>query len=287
MTTETDPFESDELVTETYRELGVDKAPEHLNQSILRMASGGAKQSGARNPLFAAWMKPVAWAATIGLSLAIVLELTQVPTPAVRSDGAPAAGSIREEAALQDADKSEKAENQARMQSGPNRQAISEDELGRDANSSDSARKSTAPGAAAVFTDAIVKEISSTDTVTDDVEVFSRETKGKLDAVAAQSPSPSPVSAAELPASPQTSARKRAADLPADSEPMASFSVLAEQNESDIDESCDAAVRLAREDWLECIDNLRQSGADEAADLEYEAFVLEYPIETRNLELNK
>jgi hypothetical protein len=244
MTTETDPFERDELVAETYRELGVETAPEHLNQGILRMASGGAKQAGARNLLFAAWMKPVAWAATIGLSLAIVIEITQVPTPAVRSDGAPAAESIREEA-----------------------------------------RKTNAPGAAATFTDAIVEEISVTDTATDDVEVFSRETKGKLNPVAAQSPSP--VSAAELPASPQTSARKRAADLPADSEPIASFSVLAEQNESDIDDSCDAAVRLSREDWLECIDNLRQSGADEAADLEYEAFVLEYPIETRDIELNK
>jgi hypothetical protein len=255
MTSERDPFEGDELVTETYRELGVEKAPEHLNQSILRMASGGAKQGGARNLLFAAWMKPLAWAATIGLSLAIVLELTQLPTAAVRSDGVPAAESIREEAALQDADESDKA------------------------------RKATAPGAAALFTGPIVEEIRSTDTVTDDVEVFSREAKGKLDAVAAQSPSP--VSAAEPPATLQTSARKRAADLPADSEPTASVSVLAEQKESDIDESCDAAVRLSAEDWLECIDNLRQSGAEEAADLEYEAFVLEYPIETGNLELNK
>jgi len=255
MTTDRDPFEGNELVSETYRELGVEKAPEHLNQSILRMASGGAKQSGARNPLFAAWMKPVAWAATIGLSLAIVLELTQVPTGPIRSDGLPAAESIREEAALQDADVSDKAENQVRTQSAPNRQAISENELGRSADSRD------------------------------DVEVFSRETKGKLDAIAAQAPSPVP--AAELPNSPQPSARKRVADLPADREPMASYAVLAEQDESDIDESCDAAVRLSAEDWLDCIDNLRQSGAEEAADLEYEAFVLEYPTETRELEPNK
>jgi len=255
MTTERDPFERDELVTETYRELGVEKAPEHLNQSILRMASGGLEQSGTRNPLFAVWMKPVAWAATIGLSLAIVLELTQVPTAPVRSDVLPAAESIREEAALRDADESDKAENRARTQTGPNRQAMSENELGRSADS------------------------------LDDVEVFSRETKSKLDAIAAQSPSP--VSAAELPSRPQSSAAKRVADLPADSEPMASFSVLAEQKESDIDESCDAAVRLSKEGWLECIDDLRQSGAEEAADLEYEAFVLEYPAETRDLEPNK
>ncbi len=262
MTTESDPFERDELVTETYRELGVEKAPEHLNQSILRMASGGSKQTGAGKLLFAAWMKPLAWAATIGLSLAIVLELSQVPTAAVRSDTVPAVESIREEAKLQDASVLEKAESPARMQSRSNLQAISEDELGR-----------------SVASDA-------------DVEVFSRETKGKIDAIAAPAPaqlSPSPVAvpAAEKPASPQSTARKRAADVPTENKSMASFAVLAEQKESDIAESCEAAVRLSADDWLLCIANLRQSGAEEAADLEYKAFILEYPNENRDLEPNK
>lgn len=289
MTTERDPFERDELVSETYRELGVEKAPEHLNESILRMASGGAQQGSARNPLFAVWMKPVAWAATIGLCLAIVLELTQVPTDAVRFDGLPAAESIREEAALRDVDESDKAEKRARTQSGPNQQAISEGEPGRSADSRDNARKSAASGTAKISTDAVVEKVSVKDTVADDVEVFSRETKSKLDAIAAQSPSSvsAPVSASEPPSSPQPLATKREADQPADSEPMASFSVLTEQNESENDEFCDAAIRLSAEDWLECIDNLRQSGAEAAADLEYEAFVLEYPAETRDSELNK
>ena len=235
MTTESDPFERDELVTETYRELGVEKAPEHLNQSILRMASGGSKQTGAGKLLFAAWMKPLAWAATIGLSLAIVLELSQVPTAAVRSDTVPAVESIREEAKLQDASVLEKAESPARMQSRSNLQAISEDELGR--------------------------------SVASDADVA--------------------VPAAEKPASPQSTARKRAADAPTENKSMASFAVLAEQKESDIAESCEAAVRLSADDWLLCIANLRQSGAEEAADLEYEAFILEYPNENRDLEPNK
>ena len=260
MTTERDPFERDELVAETYRELGVEKAPEHLNQSILRMASGGSKQTGGGKYLFAAWMNPLAWATTIGLSLAIVLELSQVPTAAVRSDTVPAVESIREEAKLQDASEPEKAESPAQMQSRSNRQAISEDELGRSAESDV------------------------------DVEVFSRETKGKIDAVAAPaqlSPSPVAVPAAEKPASPQSTARKRAADVPTENKSMASFAVLAEQKESDIAESCEAAVRLSADDWLLCIANLRQSGAEEAADLEYKAFILEYPNENRDLEPNK
>jgi hypothetical protein len=261
MTTERDPFERDELVTETYRELGVEKAPEHLNQSILRMASGSSKQIGGGQFLFAAWMKPLAWATTIGLSLAIVLELSQVPTAAVRSDIVPAAvESIREEAKLQDASVLDKAESPARVQSRPILQAISEDELGR-----------------SVASDA-------------DVEVFSRETKGKIDAIAAPaqlSSSPAAAPAAEKPASLQSTARKRVADVPTENESIASFAILAEQKESDIAESCEAAVRLSADEWLLCIANLRQSGAEEAADLEYEAFILEYPNENRDLEPNK
>jgi len=224
MTTEKETFEGDELVSETYRELGVEKAPERLNQSILRMASGGGKQSPVRGSLFAPWMKPVAWAATIGLSLAIVLELTQVPTVTVPSDKAPAAERMREEAVLQDADVLKKTENRARLQSGPNRQLISEDELGRSAGRYD------------------------------DVEVLGRESKGKVDAVAA---------------------------------PAAMVSDLFMLEQSAIAESCDAVARLARESWLECIENLRQSGSEEAAAREYEAFILEYSVESDDLEGNK
>jgi len=254
MTTEKEPFEGDELVTGTYRELGVEKAPERLNQSILRMASHDGKQSPARGILFAPWMKPVAWAATIGLSLAIVLELTQVPTAAVRPDNMPTTERMREEAVLQDADLLEKMENGARLQSGPDRQLISEDELGRNA-----ARY-------------------------DDVEVLSREPKGKVDAVAAPAQSSAPLSPATAEIS---AARKRAADLPADKRSMAYELILLEQKETDTADSCEAAVRISRESWLECIEELRETGNDQAADREYEAFILEYSVESRDLEGNK
>jgi len=202
-----EPFDGDDLVTETYRELGVEKAPERLNQDVLRMASGGGLRSPTRNILFGAWMKPVAWAATIGLSLAIVLELSEVPTAPVqsdpvRSDSMPTAESMREEA---------------------------------------------------------LEETQ----VINAVEVFSREPKGKLDAVAAPSQPP----------------------IAAKTEAMVSDLFLLEQ--SDIADSCDAAVRLSRESWLTCIEELRQSGSEEAADREYEAFILDYSVESGDLEENK
>jgi hypothetical protein len=130
------------------------------------------------------------------------------------------------------------------------------------------------------------------DEVADDVEVFRRESKGKMDFVAApvqmpSSPAPTPVSVDQMPGDPQDTARKRAADSLTLNEPMASFAVMAEEKEADTAESCDARIRLSAEDWLECIDNLRQSGALEAADREYEALILEYPNESENMEPNK
>ena len=252
-----EPFDGDHLVTETYRKLGVEKAPEHLNHSVLRMASGGGLRSPARNILFSAWMKPVAWAATIGLSLAIVLELSQVPTAVVPPDLAPAAEPMREEAvvkevAAQNNDVVEKSESRARLQSGPSRQLISDGELGRSAGTDD------------------------------DVEVFSREVKSKIDAVATPSQSNERLSPATVEFS---ATRKRAADIPADSAPNASCSLSMEQ--SDMADSCDAQTRLSEESWQECIENLRRSGDEEAADREYEAFILKHPVKSRDLEGNK
>jgi len=262
MTSEKETFEGDELVSETYRELGVDKASERLNQSILRMASGGGKPSPARGFLFSPLMKPLAWAATIALSVAIVLESSQVPTVPVQTDNVPAAEMIREEAVLQDTDVLEKAENRARLQSGPGPQLISEDDLGRNAGAHD------------------------------EVEVFSREAKGQLDAVAAPMQSSQPesalteeVSAARERAADSSTAKKRAADFPADSQPKASYSLSMEQR--DRADACDAAARLSEESWIKCIENLRRSGDEEAADREYEAFILEYSLESRDLEGNK
>jgi hypothetical protein len=68
----------DRLVSMTYREVADERAPEALNQSILQQAAAAAKPRYARNM---SWMRPMAWAATIGLSLAIVLEVTQVQQP--------------------------------------------------------------------------------------------------------------------------------------------------------------------------------------------------------------
>jgi hypothetical protein len=110
MTNERDKADMDARVSEAYRELSAPRVPDHLNQRILRMA---AKQSpGKLNSLFAKWMKPVTVTATIALSLAIVLELTEVPTTAIQMEAVPAiesqAESVREELTPQETDSLEK-----------------------------------------------------------------------------------------------------------------------------------------------------------------------------------
>lgn len=91
MTNERDRKDVDTLVSETYRELADERTPQHLNQAVLQMAAGKETRRGLNLSL---WMKPVAWAATVALSLAIVLEFTELPTQVRQSDVAvPAAES--------------------------------------------------------------------------------------------------------------------------------------------------------------------------------------------------
>lgn len=109
MTKERDKEALDTLVSETYRELPALRTPDHLNQKILRMAE--KKGRGRTDFLFAAWVKPVALAATIALSLAIVLQLSEMPVASVVPALAPAA---REELVPQETDRLDQGEARER-----------------------------------------------------------------------------------------------------------------------------------------------------------------------------
>ena len=76
MTNDRNNSTADPSVSATYRQLADERTPAGLDEKVLhRAATAPRKSSGIGR----AWMKPVAWAATIGLSLAIVLEMTQLP----------------------------------------------------------------------------------------------------------------------------------------------------------------------------------------------------------------
>ncbi|MCJ7590232.1 MAG: hypothetical protein MUO51_02650 [Woeseiaceae bacterium] len=190
MTAELNESEMDRLVSQTYRELGTEEVPEHLNQTILRQAAAAGGRSGARHFSFAAWTKPVAWAATIGLSLAIVLELTQIPAVPVQN-----AAPIRQEAPTEET-------------VAPSSVAAHESKL-----------KPLAPAPAAAANRSFSKMQAAEPTATE-------RTESKVSADAS---------------------------------------------------ACDVATQESADDWMECIQDLRETGAIELAAREYEAYLLKYP----------
>jgi hypothetical protein len=80
MSNERSDNEGSRLVSDAYREMASERAPEHLNQAILRQAAAGRTPAFLGRFSSAAWMKPLAWTVTIALSLAIVLELSEIQT---------------------------------------------------------------------------------------------------------------------------------------------------------------------------------------------------------------
>ena len=71
--------ETDETVSATYHELSREGAPNYLNERVLQQAARKALRPRYSRSIV--WTRPLAWAATVGLCLAIVLEVTRVPTP--------------------------------------------------------------------------------------------------------------------------------------------------------------------------------------------------------------
>lgn len=61
-------------VSATYREIATETTPAHLDRRVLEAARTGAR---TRYGLARAWMRPLAWAATIALSFAFVLQVAQ------------------------------------------------------------------------------------------------------------------------------------------------------------------------------------------------------------------
>ena len=76
MTDRPDAEKQDALVSRTYHELDAPRTPDHLNESVLRLATRQAKRGS--NRLFTNGFRPAAWAATAALSLAIVMQFADL-----------------------------------------------------------------------------------------------------------------------------------------------------------------------------------------------------------------
>jgi len=119
---------SDPLVSRTYRESASEHAPDALNQAVLRQA---AQNVSSRYSRAVFWMRPMAWAATIGLCLAIVIDLSSLPQPDSSMLSVPAEGArldasdaiapqrIEEEALERRARKTIDAQGRVKLQNAP------------------------------------------------------------------------------------------------------------------------------------------------------------------------
>lgn len=249
----------DPLVADTYKALAQERVPDHLNKKMLRMAAreGRTPYSRAR-----AWMRPAAWAATVGLSLAIVLELTRlpqiepdlanIPVPgkelANKKDSAakqrmpaaePADPVSMDSFAPKDMDVVRKAESRARAQAGPNVAPITP-----------RADIHSAPDESVA-----VKSVSADEDLPASSVVAERDT-------------------AERPSTEQTPAEGRLA------EPVsatASFAVVDKKKALESGFACPIKLRESAESWMACIRELRESGREALADSEYDEFRRIFP----------
>ena len=112
-----------------FSEIARESTPEHLNRAVL---DGARKAARPRYSMLRAWTRPTAWAATIVLSVALLLEFTQTPLQqpsSMDADDVSADLEKREDVArdvqqlkVKDDDMLRRAEEMARMQQGQNDQ---------------------------------------------------------------------------------------------------------------------------------------------------------------------
>ena len=128
MTNERNKLDRDAEVSRTYRSLANETAPERLNRQVLSMAAKGesAKVRGSYASMF--WMRPVAWAATVGLCLVIVLEVTQNPVSNVENLPQSGIESLREEFTPTDNDTLDAPRERDELGTASNRQDIAKPE---------------------------------------------------------------------------------------------------------------------------------------------------------------
>jgi hypothetical protein len=78
---------ADALVRSIYREVAGERTPAGLDEAVLANARHA---TAASRPRRRTWMPPLALAASIGLCIALVLQLTGVPAPGARQQVPPA-----------------------------------------------------------------------------------------------------------------------------------------------------------------------------------------------------
>lgn len=69
-----DAISDDESASDLYRSVPAERAPPHLNSTVLNLAAREARKDAWYSG-FIPWLRPAAFVATVGLSLAVLLEI--------------------------------------------------------------------------------------------------------------------------------------------------------------------------------------------------------------------
>ena len=257
--------ETDRLVSDAYDELANERTPDALNREVLRLA---AKEGRTRYSIARAWMRPAAWAATIGLSLVVVLELTNMP----ESDMAP----LPESVPIDRADEPQGALAKRSRPYTPEEQTAEKAMLLDDAPA---VSMDTAPDEVASQSLDPPRTLEASDP--DDLS----ETMERAQEQVVQ-PSLVPMAVEQKAATAPQRSADRVSESQAETatEQSASAAQRAESFAAGItslsaesDYLCPEEARLSAEKWLKCIQGLEASSPRELIDREYEALRESYP----------
>ena len=255
---------TDRQVSRSYRELAGERTPERLNQAILKKAAKAALPPYSRS---IHWTRPVAWAATIAICLAITLQVTRVPTPDAVPSGLPASTELEEAAIAEDREFSDPTPI-----SRPQSPAEGEPSLARDvaagAERKESEPRPTPDGPYAAGREAVPERTRAVaqdradavgeDADTPDSAAFEMRDVGMLqraeERVKLQSGS-----TAEVEGFAQQAATRE----------LSAAAVTADR--------CDDAVKSDPESWLECIRGLADRGLVEEARRERQELAAAFP----------
>lgn len=240
--------DNDLRVSEAYQGLATETTPPELDRKILAMAAGKSRYGRAR-----AWIRPVAWAATIGLSLAIVLEISQLTNRTTPEFDADRVETLEEVLILDEAPARENGEN--RLQREPAKRSDAPAPARLSMPAAKQASSPPAAGEAAPARDAGLatdSESVSDDFVTDDMSML-REAEEQ--------------------------ARSRSGSEPAATAAVEalSFDAATTLEKKEQVRHCDLETRASAETWYTCIEDLRAQGLSNAADSEFLLLLNEFP----------
>jgi len=251
---------TDPVVSQAYRETADERVPAELDRAVLSRAASAVRPRYARSIL---WLRPLAWTATIGLCLVIVLELTRAPlpepavfeTPAAVSD-APAEKTLPDE--IGDARTAE-----------PPRQDL--DAFTNVPVSDEQPARSEASLPASQPAPAFAEP---------DVDI--RSSSRGSDSESARTSAPSPAESFEIKnlqllRQAEDLARSHSDNLVETEQPVRHSIAAKRAAMSSIAHDCDEDATATPAMWLECIENLEKAGRVEAAQRERERLLSEFP----------